>query len=66
MHLQRQENEGKEWERGRHSRDAEESEKNSESTFHTLTEMLVDTMQVPDLFVTCMLFLKLHYIYIYI
>uniref|UniRef100_A0A3Q2XAQ5 Midasin AAA ATPase 1 n=1 Tax=Hippocampus comes TaxID=109280 RepID=A0A3Q2XAQ5_HIPCM len=45
MHLQRQENEGKEWERGRHSRDPEEAEKNSESTFHTLTEMLVDTMQ---------------------
>uniref|UniRef100_A0A3Q2XAQ0 Midasin AAA ATPase 1 n=1 Tax=Hippocampus comes TaxID=109280 RepID=A0A3Q2XAQ0_HIPCM len=50
MHLQRQENEGKEWERGRHSRDPEEAEKNSESTFHTLTEMLVDTMQVRDLF----------------
>ncbi|XP_051908078.1 midasin isoform X2 [Hippocampus zosterae] len=48
MHLQRQENEDKEWERGRHSRDAKEAEKNSESTFHTLTEMLVGTMQKFD------------------
>ncbi|XP_077408316.1 midasin isoform X2 [Vanacampus margaritifer] len=48
MHPQRQENEDNEWEYNRHSRDKEQADKKSESTFHTLPEMLVDTMQKLD------------------
>ncbi|XP_077366934.1 midasin isoform X3 [Festucalex cinctus] len=48
MHPQRQENEDNEWEYSRHSRDREQANKNSESTFHTLPEMLIDKIQRLD------------------
>ncbi|XP_061609171.1 midasin isoform X3 [Phyllopteryx taeniolatus] len=45
MHPQRQENERNEWKDSRHPRDGAKAERKSQSSFHTLPELLIDTMQ---------------------
>ncbi|XP_057678283.1 midasin isoform X2 [Corythoichthys intestinalis] len=45
LHLQGKENEENKWKDSWHPRDEEDAKKNSESTFHTLPELLIDSMQ---------------------